>query len=119
MKEEEKMLVYGADDFTIASAREVRLEHVTVQATADGLARGTILANAGDGSYAALSETNVAKAEVILAEDVAAGTEKVVAPVYVSGDFVENGLKAGVELTAAAKLNLKNAGIYLVNGVTA
>lgn len=67
----------------------------------------------------AYSTTNVQDAEVILAEDIEAGNSDVVATVYVAGDFVVEGLTAGVALTDAAVLNLKNAGIYLVHGVEA
>lgn len=113
------MLNVEANDFVIASAREQKYEHVTVTPDASNtLVRGTVLANA-DGKYVALTADNVAKAEVILAEDVEAGSADVVATVYVAGDFVEDGLTVGQALTDAAKLNLKNAGIYLVHGVTA
>ena len=109
------MLTVEANDFVVASAREQRVEHVTVTPDASkALKRGTVLANAGGGKYAALTADNVAKAEVILAEDVEAGSADVVAAVYVSGDFT-----VGKALTADAKLNLKNAGIYLVHGITA
>lgn len=114
------MLTVEANDFVVASAREQRVEHVTVTPdTSKALKRGTVLANAGGGKYATLTADNVAKAEVILAEDVEAGSADVVAAVYVSGDFVEEGLTAGKALTADAKLNLKNAGVYLVHGITA
>ena len=113
------MLTVEANDFVVASAREQRVEHVTVTPDASkALKRGTVIANAG-GKYAALTADNVAKAEVILAEDVEAGSTDVVAAVYVSGDFVEEGLTVGKTLIADAKLNLKNAGIYLVHGITA
>ena len=189
------MLSYEANDFVIASAREQRVEHVTVTPdVSNTLKRGTILANDGDGTYSVLaktavasasmsvsshaitiaaqnvdpgtivvkssgtalvldtdyttavdpatgytvitlkaasayyaeealdvaySTTNVQDAEVILAEDIEAGNSDVVATVYVAGDFVVEGLTVGVTLTDAAKLNLKNAGIYLVHGITA
>lgn len=189
------MLSFEANDFVIASAREQRVEHVTITPDASNtLVRGTILANDGDGTYSVLaktavasasmavashaitikaqnvdpativvkssgtalvlgtdytvalddatgytvitlksasayyaaealdvaySTTNIQDAEVILAEDVEAGNSDVVATVYVAGDFVIEGLTAGVALTAAAKLNLKNAGIYLVHGIEA
>lgn len=67
----------------------------------------------------AYSTTNVQNAEVILAEDIEAGNSDVVATVYVSGDFVIEGLTAGVTLTNSALTNLKKAGIYLVHGITA
>lgn len=114
------MLSFEANDFVIAGAREQRVEHITVTPDAsDTLARGTILANDGDGTYSVLTSTNVGDAEVILAEDIAAGNADVVATAYVSGDFVYEGLTAGETLTDAAILNLKNAGIYLVHGVEA
>lgn len=113
------MLTVEANDFVVASSREQRIEHVTVTPDASNvLKRGTVLANAG-GKYEALTAENVAKAEVILAEDVEAGSTDAVAAAYVSGDFVEEGLTVGTALTADAKLNLKNAGIYLVHGITA
>lgn len=115
------MLSYPANDFVIGSDKEVRLEHGTVTPdAANVLKRGTVLAYDSDADkYAVLTAANVAKAQAILAEDVEAGSEDVVAPVYVGGDFIENGLTAAVELTAAAKDNLKTHGIYLTNGVTA
>lgn len=119
------MLNYAADDFLVHSGRETRLEHVTV--TPDEtlvLTRGTVLAPDEDGAYTAIDSDNVDDAEVILAEDVEAGSNDVTAPVYVSGDFIEQGITVGtsgtaVELTDAARLNLKKAGIYLTNGITA
>lgn len=114
------MLSFEANDFVVAGAREQRVEHATI--TPDGtdvLVRGTVLANDGDGTYSALTSSNVGSAEVILAEDVPAGNADVVAVVYVAGDFVEEGLTVGKALTDAARLNLKNAGIYLTHGVEA
>ena len=114
------MLEMKANDFLVGSSREQRLQHVTVTPdSANVLERGTVLANDGDGSYSVLSNDNVADAEVILAEDVEAGATDVVATVYVSGDFIYEGLKSGVDLTDAAVLNLKNAGIYLIHGIEA
>ena len=114
------MLKVEANDFVTASAREQKFEHVTVTPNKSAtLVRGTVLANDGDGTYSVLTSGNVAKAEVILAEDIEAGSADVVATVYVAGDFVEEGLTVGQALTDAAKTNLKNAGIYLVHGVTA
>lgn len=69
----------------------------------------------------AYSTTNVQDAEVILAEDVPEGNSNVTAPVYVSGDFIVQGLKlaSGITLSEAGKKSLKDAGIYLVNGIEA
>lgn len=114
------MLSFENNDFVVAGAREQRVEHATVTPDAsDTLVRGTVLANDEDGTYSVLTSTNVGSAEVILAEDVPAGNADVVAVVYVAGDFVEEGLTVGKALTDAARLNLKNAGIYLTHGVEA
>lgn len=119
------MLSFEANDFVVAGAREQRVQHVTVTPdVSDTLARGTILANDGDGTYSVLADdgngnSNVDDAEVILAEDVPAGNADVVATVYVSGDFVLEGLTANETLTDAAVVNLKNAGIYLTHGAEA
>lgn len=120
------MLSYPANDFVVGSSKEVRLEHGTVTPDATNtLKRGTVVAyDSSTDKYAAVTAENAAKAQAILAEDVAAGTADVVAAVYVSGDFIENGLTVGteaaaVELTAAAKDNLKIHGIYLTNGIKA
>lgn len=114
------MLSFEANDFVVAGAREQRVEHVTMTPNSSNtLKRGTILANDGDGTYSVLTSSNVDDAEVILAEDIAAGNSDVVATVYVSGDFVVEGLTAGYALSEAAILNLKNAGIYLTHGIEA
>lgn len=114
------MLSFEANDFVVAGAREQRVEHVTVTpSTSATLVRGTVLANNGSGKYVELTSSNVGNAEVILAEDIEKGTTDVVATVYVSGDFVEEGLTCAQALTAAARLNLKDAGIYLTHGIEA
>lgn len=114
------MLSFEANDFVVAGAREQRVEHATITPDASNtLVRGTILANDGDGTYSVLTSSNVDDAEVILAEDIAAGDSDVVATVYVAGDFVVEGLTVGYALSEAAVLNLKNAGIYLTHGVEA
>lgn len=120
MREEEIMLSFRATDFVVASAREQRVAHVTITPDASNiLARGTVLANDGDGTYSALTSANVDDAEVILAEDIEAGNSDVVATVYISGDFVREGLTAGYALSEAAVTNLKKAGIYLTHGIRA
>lgn len=107
-----------ASDFMVATSREQRMAHVNVQAKKDGeIKRGTVLARTESG-FASLTAENAANAEAILAEDVEAGTETVLAAVYVAGDFVEQGLIADAPLTDEARLNLKQAGIYLINGIT-
>ena len=119
------MLSYAADDFIVHSGNGEKLEHATVTPDAElTLPRGTVLATDGDGTYSVITSDNVDNAEVILAEDVEAGSADVTAPVYVSGEFIEQGLTVGtsaaaVSLTDAARLNLKRAGIYLTNGISA
>ena len=114
-------LNYPVTDFLIASPNTIRLEHKTVTPLeGKTLERGALLAGA-DGVFSPVSKTTIDNAEVILAEDVPAGTEAVTAPVYVSGDFIIQGLKLeeGVTLSEAGKKSLKDAGIYLTNGITA
>ena len=116
------MLSFESNDFVVAGAREQRVQHAKVAASTTGdLERGTLLANDQDGTYSIAGPSNIGYAEVILAETIpqVAEAADVVAPVYVSGDFVKAGLITGssTAITAAAELNLKNAGIYLVEGV--
>lgn len=111
------MLSFKADDFLIGSTRGQRMEHVSViPKTAAAIPRGTVLAKS-EGGYTVLTSSNVDDAEVILAKDVEKGDSAVTAPVYVSGDFIEQGMTADEDLTDAARLNLKRAGIYLKNGI--
>lgn len=116
------MLSFESNDFIVASAREQRVEHAKVAASTTGdLERGTLLANDGDGTFSIAGASNIDDAEVILAEIIkqVGEAQDVVAPVYVSGDFRKAGLLTGssTAITPAAMTNLKNAGIYLVDGV--
>ena len=116
------MLSFEANDFVVADAREQRVAHATVTPEAsDTLKRGSLLANDGDGTYTLAKSGTIGNSEVILAEDVEAGNDDVVATVYVGGTFIKGSLLTGssTAITAAAELNLKRAGIYLVNGVEA
>ena len=60
-----------------------------------------------------------AVAAYILAEDVDAGEEDVVASAYRSGSFIRNALivKEGYTLTAEDEAALRNGGIYLSDAV--
>ena len=114
-------LSYPVTDFLIASPNTVRLEHKTVTPLVSGtLERGSVLAGSS-GVFSAVSSSTVDNSEVILAEDVPEGSSNVTAAVYVSGDFLIQGLKlaSGVTLSEAGKKSLKDAGIYLTNGITA
>lgn len=118
------MLNVNHNDFLVASAREQRVEHAKVAAsTTQDLERGTLLANDGDGTYSIAGASNMANSEVILAETIAkvASSTDIVALVYVGGDFIENSLltDSSTAISADARKNLKNAGIYLVDGVEA
>lgn len=114
-------LNYPVTDFLIGSPNTVRLEHKTVTPLQSGtLERGSVLAGS-NGVFSQVSAQTVDNAEVILAEDVPEGSSNVTAPVYVSGDFIVQGLKlaTGVTLSEAGKKSLKDAGIYLTNGIEA
>ena len=92
---------------------------VTVLASAGELKRGTVLMRDSNDKFV-VADTSAGTAEVILADDVdASGASGVVANVYVSGDFKAESLivATGYTLTEADKVNLKNAGIYIVAGM--
>ena len=114
-------LNYPVTDFLIASPNTVRVQHKTVTPLQSGtLERGSVLAGS-NGVFSAVSAQTVDNAEVILAEDVPEGSSNVTAPVYVSGDFLVQGLKlaSGVTLSGDGIKSLKDAGIYLANGIKA
>ena len=93
---------------------------VTVKAQEGNLKRGTILMRDTNNKFV-VADTSAGTAEVILAEDVdAKGNSDVVARVYVSGDFKAESLivASGYTLAEADKVALKNAGIYIVAGVS-
>lgn len=88
--------------------------------TAATYKRGTVLSrNANDKFVITAGAANTA-AEVILANDTEVGTADTVAEVYVSGDFFEPALitASNHALSEADRLSLKNAGIYIVDGIT-
>lgn len=89
---------------------------VTVANGAGKLARGTVLARNTANKFEAVNAELTGKAEVILASDVDATNADAVAEVYITGDFNSNAVTVatGYTLSEADKLNLKNAGIYLI-----
>ena len=89
---------------------------VTVASGAGKLARGTVLARNEANKFVVANAESTGKAEVILANDVDATDADAVAEVYITGDFNSNAVIVanGYTLSEADKLNLKNAGIYLI-----
>lgn len=85
------------------------------------LKRGALLARNASDEFELLDTDATGKAEVILAADVDATSADAVAEVYISGDFFENYLTVdeSYTITEADRLNLKNAGIYLIAGLEA
>ncbi len=88
------------------------------------LERGSVLMRDANDKFVLANEDNgtaLGTAEVILAEDVDATSADTVANVYVSGDFRTEAVKvaSGYTMTEADFVSLKNAGIYLIAGVTA
>lgn len=72
-------------------------------------------------AYYERTATSAGSAEVILAESANASAADSVAAAYNSGDFFEQSLivSAGYAVTETDRLNLKNAGVYLVSGMRA
>ena len=96
---------------------------VTVLSGEGKIARGSILMRNSNNKFVLANEdsgTPLGTAEVILTEDIDATSADTVANVYVSGDFRTDALIVGTgyTLSEADKVNLKNAGIYLVAGVS-
>jgi len=83
--------------------------------------RGTVLSRNASNKFVITAGAANTAAEVILANDTEVGTTDTVAEVYVSGDFFEPALitASGYTLSEADRLSLKNAGIYIVDGMPA
>ena len=108
------------DNLIASTAHTAAVQTVTVLAGEGDLKRGTVLARNNDDKFEVLDTDATGKAEVILASDTdASGASDVIAEAYVSGDFVEGALIVddGYAITEADRLNLKNAGIYLIAGL--
>lgn len=122
---------YEGDNLIATNAHALTSQTVTVAGGAGELTRGTVLARNTSDKFAPVNTSLTGKAEVILAADVdASGEDDVIAEVYNSGDFFENALITGADagegeddeatayvLTEADRLNLKNAGIYVIAGI--
>lgn len=91
--------------------------HVTIVAGANHV-RGEVLGVDDSGECDILGTAGFTAA-YILAEDVDATSAKAVASAYRSGDFVRNALtvKEGYSITVADEKTLRDAGIYLADGI--
>lgn len=111
------------DELVVTGAHPAAVGSVTVAglSAAATYKRGTVLARNASNKFVIASGAANTAAEVILANDTEIGTTDTVAEVYVSGDFFEPALVVADEytLSEADRLNLKNAGIYIVDGMTA
>jgi hypothetical protein len=120
------------DNLIATNAHTATVQTVTVKAGEGDLKRGTVLARNSSDKFVVACTAQTGDAEVILAQDAdATGGSDVIAEVYNSGDFFENALitkeettgtppdevTAPYALTEADRLNLKNAGIYLIAGL--
>ena len=110
---------FKPDNLIATNAHALTSQTVTIKSGEGKLSRGSVLMRDANGKYV-LADTSAGTAEVILAADVDATSSAVVAEVYNSGDFLENDLivAEGYTLTDADRLSLKNAGIYVIAGVT-
>ena len=98
---------------------------VTVASGEGALKKGSILMRNSSNKFVLANEsetpgTPLGSAEVILAADVDATSADAVAEVFLTGEFFENFLTVAADytLTEADKVALKNAGVYLVSGLT-
>lgn len=112
-----------SDNLLATYAHPAAVGSVTVAglAAAKTYKRGTVLARNASDKFVIASGAANTSAEVILAADTKIGTADTEAEVYVSGDFFERGLTLGEghDLTEADRVNLKNAGIYVIDGMAA
>lgn len=110
---------YTPDNLIADNNHDLATGTVTVKSGEGKLKRGSVLMRDANNKFV-LAGTSAGTAEVILAEDIDATSADTVANVYVSGDFRTDALIVGTgyTLSEADKVNLKNAGIYLVAGVS-
>ncbi len=114
---------YTPDNLIAGNNHALAAGTVTVLSGEGKLSRGSILMRNSNNKFVLADESGgnaLGTAEVILADDVDATSADTVANVYVSGDFVAEHLivASGYTLTEADKVSLKNAGVYIVSGVT-
>lgn len=110
---------FAPDNLIADDKHTLAVGTVTVKAEEGALKRGTILMRDSNNKFV-VANTSAGTAEVILAEDVDATSAAAVAKVYVSGDFKAESLivASGYTLAEADIVSLKNAGIYIVAGVS-
>lgn len=112
-----------SDNLLVTYAHPAAVGSVTVAGLAEAKTykRGTVLARNASNKFVIASGAANTSAEVILAADTEIGTADTEAEVFVSGDFFERGLTLGKghDLTEADRVSLKNAGIYIVDGMAA
>jgi hypothetical protein len=115
---------YTPDNLIAENIHPLATGTVTVISGEGKLSRGSVLMRNSNNKFVLADEdsgTPLGTAEVILADEVDATSADAVANVYISGDFNTDALivASGYTLSEADRVSLKNAGVYLVNGVSA
>ena len=115
---------YTPDNLIAENIHPLATGTVTVISGEGRLSRGSVLMRNSNNKFVLADEdsgTPLGTAEVILADDVDTTSADTVANVYISGDFNTDALIVanGYTLSEADRVSLKNAGIYVVNGVSA
>lgn len=115
---------YTPDNLIAENIHPLATGTVTVLSGEGKLSRGSVLMRNSNNKFVLADEdsgTPLGTAEVILADEVDATSADAVANVYISGDFNTDALivASGYTLSEADRVSLKNAGVYLVNGVSA
>lgn len=115
---------YTPDNLIAGNIHPLATGTVTVISGEGKLSRGSVLMRNSNNKFVLADEdsgTPLGTAEVILADEVDATSADAVANVYISGDFNTDALivASGYTLSEADRVSLKNAGVYLVNGVSA
>ena len=115
---------YTPDNLIAENIHPLATGTVTVLSGEGRLSRGSVLMRNSNNKFVLADEesgTPLGTAEVILADEVDATSADAVANVYISGDFNTDALivASGYTLSEADRVSLKNAGVYIVNGVSA
>ena len=115
---------YTPDNLIAENIHPLATGTVTVISGEGRLSRGSVLMRNSNNKFVLADEdsgTPLGTAEVILADEVDATSADAVANVYISGDFNTDALivASGYTLSEADRVSLKNAGVYIVNGVSA
>lgn len=115
---------YTPDNLIAENIHPLATGTVTVLSGEGKLSRGSVLMRNSNNKFVLADEdsgTPLGTAEVILADEVDATSADAVANVYISGDFNTDALivASGYTLSEADRVSLKNAGVYIVNGVSA